>query len=71
MSVGQTALTVSKQVVLLAAQGLFFHLTTAEPRPVQPEQGVKLHQNHLVVLDLCENTQTPSDTRDRRFLPAV
>lgn len=68
MSVGRTALTVSVGVVLLAAHGLLFHLTTAEPRPVQPEHGVKLHQHRLVVFDLCENAQTPSEQRNRRFL---
>lgn len=48
-------LTVSEQVVLLAAQRVFVRLATAEPQPLQPELGVKLHQNSRVVLDLWTN----------------
>lgn len=47
------SLTVSKQVVLLTAGGLFFCLATAEPRPLLPELRVKLCQDQRVVFDLC------------------
>jgi len=46
-------LTVSKQVVLLAAQSQLVHLPAAEPRPFLPELRVELSGDHGVVFDLC------------------
>ncbi len=46
-------LTVSEQVVALAARGQFIQLSTAQPLALLPELRVELHCNLNVILDLC------------------
>ncbi len=46
-------LTVSEQVVALAARGQFIQLSTAQPLALLPELRVELHCDLNVILDLC------------------
>lgn len=62
------SLTVSEQVVLHAAQRLLFCLATAEPRPLVPELGVELRQDHLVIFDLWMTTNTQTRTNNIKML---